>query len=114
MKVKNALAMKSSCIDVSKVVLVDSQMGVRAADPVFERCVWDMQTTRSLIAYAEWAHNTTLELDTVTFASSVEFSGQVIGRFPSHASDGRATCDRWEQEGCFKELILFGDMVMPS
>ena len=50
----------------------------------------------------------------MTFASSVEFSGQVIGRFQSNASDGRVTCDRWEQEFCFKELILFGDMVMPS
>ena len=114
MEVKNALAMRSGSMKVSKVVPVDSKMGVRAADAVFERSVWDMQTTRSLIAYCEWAHNTTSELDTVTFASSVEFSGQVIGRLPSNASDGRATCDRWEQEGCFKELILFGDMVTPS
>ena len=53
MEVKNALAMKSSSIKVSKVVLVDSQMRVRAADAVFKRSVWDLQTTRSLIAYAE-------------------------------------------------------------
>ena len=98
MDVKNALAMKSSSIEVSIVMPVESQVCASAADAVVERSVWDMQSTRSLIAYAEWVHNTTFEPSIVTLASSVEFSRQVISIFQISFPDERATSDRWEQE----------------
>ena len=58
---------------MSKVVLVDSQVGASIADAVVERSVCYVQSTRSLIAYVEWVHDTTFESSSVTFASSAEF-----------------------------------------
>ena len=73
-----------------------------------------MQSLRSLVAFAEWAQKTTFEPSRVTFAWSVEFSGQVVGWFQRNVPDERATCDRRKQESCFREFILFGETVMPS
>ena len=79
LKVKTALAVKSSSVKVSKITAVDYQVGVSAADAVVEMSVWNMQSTRSLIAYAEWVHHMTFELGSATLVSSVDFFGQVIG-----------------------------------
>ena len=49
-----------------------------APDAVVERSAWDMQSTRSLTAYAEWFRRMTLEPSIVTSASFVENSGQMV------------------------------------
>ena len=70
-----------------------------AANAVSKKSVWEMQSTRSLVAYAEWAHSATFGPFSETLVSSVELSGQVIGRCQRNASG---------------VLIPFGEMVMPS
>ena len=105
MKVKSALAMKSSSREVSRVVPVGSQVGPRIADTVVERNVCDKQSTRCLIAYAEWVYKTMFGLSSVTVASSVEFLGHLVGRFRRDVPDERATCGHRKQERCFKELV---------
>ena len=105
MKVKSALAMKSSSLEVSGVVPVGSQVGPSIADTVVERKVCYKQSTRCLIAYAEWVHKTMFGLSSVALASSVEFLGHLVGRFRRDVPDERATCDHRKQERCFKELV---------
>ena len=85
---------------------VDSQVGVSAAEVVVEWSVWDVQSTGSLIAYAEWVHNTTFELGSAILAWAVEFSGQVIGRFQVSASDSKTTCDSRRQRSFFVDNPL--------
>ena len=46
---------------------------------------------------AERFHDTTSEPSSVTWASSVEFSGQVVGRFQRDVPDERATHGRQER-----------------
>ena len=81
--------MRELCGDqVVNVMPVESPVGASAA--VIERCVWKMQsTTRSLVAYAEWAHNTMHEPGSVILAWVAEFSGQVVCRFQRSFSDGK-------------------------
>ena len=49
----------------------------------------DTQSTRCLIAHAEWVQNTMLELSSVTLASSVEFLAHLVGRFRRDVTDER-------------------------
>ena len=70
---------------------------VHAADAVVERSVWDMQNTRSHIAYAEWIQNATFEPSIVTFASSVALSKEVVGKFRRDVPDERVTHGRQER-----------------
>ena len=72
---------------------VESPVGASAA--VIETCVWKMQsTTRSLVAHAEWVHNTTFEPGSVILAWVVEFSGQAVSRFQRSFSDGKTAYER--------------------
>ena len=48
--------------------------GANAADASVARNVWNMQSTGSLAAYAEWVRNATLEPSIVTWVSFVDFS----------------------------------------
>ena len=61
--------------------------GVNNADSVIERSVWDLQSTRSFIAFAEWVHDATLEPSIATLASYVD----MITRLQRDVPDERAT-----------------------
>ena len=90
-----------------KVMPVESPVGASAANVVMERCVWEMQsTTRSLVAYAEWVHNTTYESGSVILARVAEFSGQVVWRFQRSFSDGKTAYERWKQKATAKRRFL--------
>ena len=68
----------------------ESQVVASAANAVAERSVWGMQSTaRSLIAYAEWVHNTTFELGSAILPWAVESLGQVVSRLKRCVSDGK-------------------------
>ena len=61
MDVKNALMRELRSVEGFKVMLEESQVGASAANAVVVRSVWEMRSTaRSLIAYAEWVHNTSV------------------------------------------------------
>ena len=64
-----------------------------AADAVGGRSVLDMQSTGSLIAYAEWVHNATLEPSIVTLASYVD----LLTSFRRGVPDESATHGRQER-----------------
>ena len=94
-----------------KVLSEESPVGASAA--VIERCVWKMQsTTRSLVAYAEWVHNTMYEPGSVILAWVAEFSGQVVSRFQRSFSDGKTAYERWKQKSYCKAQVLVGELVM--
>ena len=96
-----------------KVMPVESPLGASAANVVIERCVWDMQsTTRSLVAYAEWVHNTMYEPGSVILAWVAEFSGQGVSRFQRSFSDGKTAYERWKQKSYRKEHLPVGELVM--
>ena len=54
----------------------ESPVGASAANAVIERSAWETQsTTRAIVAYAEWVHNTMFE------PWVVEFSEEVVSMF---------------------------------
>ena len=111
--VKNALMRELRSIEGSKVMPAEPQVGASAANAEVERSVWEMQSTaRSLIAYAEWVHNTTFEIGCATWAWAVEHSGQVVSRFQRSVSDGKTAYERRQTKSYRKALIPFGDLVM--
>ena len=114
MDVKNTPMRESRSIEVSKVMPEESQVGASAARAVVERSVWKMQNTGSLFAHAEWVHSATFGSDNGTVVSCVKMSGQMVGRSQRNAPAVRKTHDRQKQESCFRVLIPFGEMVIPS
>ena len=96
--VKNALMIELRSIEGCNVMPEEPQVGVSAGNAVVERSVWEMQsTTRSLIAYAEWVHNTTFEPGSAILAWAVEYSGQVVSRFQRSVSDGKTAYEYRKQ-----------------
>ena len=111
MDVENALMMEMrECEVMSEELQVDAS----AANAVSKKSVWQTQSTRSLIAHAEWVYNATFVPESETLASSVDFSGQMVGRFQRNAPCRRKTHECRKQESCFRVLIPTGEMVMPS
>ena len=69
-------------------------------------------TTKAIVAYAEWVHETVFEPGGAILASTVEFSGQVVSRFQRSVSDGKTAYDRRKQKSHRKALVPFGELVM--
>ena len=63
-------------------------------------------TTRAIVAYAEWVHETMFEPGSAILAWTVEFSGHVV------VSDGKIRYERRKQKSCRKALVPFGELVM--
>ena len=51
-------------------------------------------TTRALVAYAEWVHETTFDLGSAILTRAVEFSGLVVSRSQRSVSDGKTAYER--------------------
>ena len=66
-------------------------------------------TTRSLVAYAEWVHNTAFEPGSAILAW---FSGQVVSSFQRRVSDGKTACESRKEKSYRKAMVLFGELVM--
>ena len=80
---------------------------------VIERCVWDLRSTsRSLVAYAEWVHNTTFEPGSVILAWVVEFLGLVVSKCQRSFSDVKSAYERWKQKSYRKAQVPIGELVM--
>ena len=93
--VKSALVRELRGSEGFKVMQKESQVGASAADAMVEISAWKMQNTaRSLIAFVEWVHNTTLVPGSAILAWSVEFPGQMVSRFQGRVSDVKATYER--------------------
>ena len=81
----------------------ESLVGVSAASAVIERSVWEKRsTTRALVAYAEWVHETTLEPGSALLTWAVEFSGQVVNSVLTQEAE----------KSCRTALVPFGGLVM--
>ena len=90
-----------------------SPVGESAVNAVIERNVWKMSsTTREMVAYAEWVHETTFEPGSAVLTWAVEFSGQVVSRFQRSVVDGKTANERWMQKSYREALAPFGELVM--
>ena len=114
MDVEDALMMEMRSIEECEVMSEELQVDACATNAVSKKSVWKTQSTRSLIAHAEWVYNATFVPESETSASFVDFSGQMVGRFQRDAPCRRKTHECRKQESCFRVLIPTGEMVMPS
>ena len=81
MDVEDALMMEMRSTEECEVVPEELQVDASAANAGSEKSVWKTQSTRSLIAHAEWVYHATFVPESETSASSVDVSGQMVGRF---------------------------------
>ena len=101
--VKNSLMKELRGVE-GLIVMPKSPVGASVANDSIERSVWEMQsTTRAIVAYAEWVHETVFEPGSAILAWAVQFSRQVsagfkeafrIGRQRTNAECRRATAKR--------------------
>ena len=67
--VKESLMRELRGVEGLKVKPEESPVGASAANAVIERSVWEMQsTTRAIVAYTEWVHETTFEFGSAIVA----------------------------------------------